>query len=86
MPLRKESKGILRTFLGASTSDEEVDSNENYWLLIEQRGNVVGIEDGKALVLFDTDLDALHLENHNQVKNALWILVSDLESQSLRDS
>ena len=35
--------------------------------------------DGKVLVLFTKDLDGFKLENHNPIKNTLWIRKSDLE-------
>lgn len=34
---------------------------------------------GKVLVLFEENLDKLGLQNHNPLKNTLWILLSDLE-------
>ena len=34
--------------------------------------------EGRVLVLFDKDLDELKLNNHNLIKNSLWILETDL--------
>ena len=34
--------------------------------------------EGRVLVLFDNDLDELNLNNHNLIKNSLWILETDL--------
>ena len=34
--------------------------------------------EGRVLVLFDKDLDELKLNNHNLIKNSLWILKTDL--------
>lgn len=79
MLIEKGSKVILRIFLGSPSPYKQTPGNENYWILIGQGGDVLEVSDGKALVLFNADLDVLGLENHNPQKNSLWISMSDLE-------
>lgn len=47
-----------------------------------REGEVIEINnelfEGRVLVLFDKDLDELKLNNHNLIKNSLWILETDL--------
>ncbi|MDP1800410.1 MAG: hypothetical protein Q8L81_03610 [Bacteroidota bacterium] len=62
--------------------DEEVTDNENYWKLIGEKGKIIDdreINDGRVLVLFENDLNYFGVENHNPVKNSLWIKKSDLK-------
>lgn len=80
--MQKNTLVKLKTFLGKTESTQKVSKNENYWLLIGQMGKIVEeLEHDKrrVSVLFDCDLDALGLENHNPIKNSLFILKSDLE-------
>lgn len=73
----------LKSFLGTQKPKRERNSYENYWILIGEKGQVIERENqdfpNRVLVLFDTNLDKLKLENHNPIKNTLWILESDLE-------
>lgn len=70
---------ILKTFLGTKDSKKEINSNENYWKLIGQQGHVLELGEKRVLVKFNCDIDAFGLENHNPIKNCLWILPSDLD-------
>jgi hypothetical protein len=71
----------LKTFLGTVTPKNDTEERENYWKLIGKRGQVIDDNrDGdRVLVLFEVELDAYKFENHNPIKNSLWISVSDLE-------
>jgi len=72
---------ILKTFLGTKTPRKETLERENYWKLIGQEGKIIddhGAND-RVLVLFESSLDDYKLENHNSVKNSLWIKTTDLE-------
>lgn len=80
---------------GKTKPPKTVDSKENYWLLIGQFGTVQQdpeeenlfasfSEKPRVLVQFDEDVIAKYVNEygmhvHNNVKNSLWILVSDLE-------
>lgn len=79
MSIRKDASVTLKSFLGTLIPGEETDNRENYWQLIGQPGTVIQESDQQVLVLFDINLDNAGLENHNPVKNALWIYRSDLE-------
>jgi len=72
---------ILKSFQGASKPKRSTLENENYWKLIGSKGRIIGEEDisGRFLVLFENNLDDLKLENHNPIRNSLWIKKSDLE-------
>lgn len=77
----KETRVKLKSFLGTTAAAADVDSRENYWQLIGQRGRIIDThanDDGRVLVLFEADLHAYRLENHNPIKNSLWILLTDL--------
>lgn len=78
----KNTQVILRSFLETIEPDEEVTDNENYWKLIGEKGKIIDdreINDGRVLVLFENDLNYFGVENHNPVKNSLWIKKSDLK-------
>jgi len=82
MILKNNTIVSLKSFLGTLQPKKKVKPNENYWQLIGERGTVIDSNenhDGRVLVLFDNDLDEFSLENHNPVKNSLWIRKSDLE-------
>lgn len=82
------SRVKVKTFHGTRQPTEPVDSNENYWRLVNETGTVVGDEvkvhpafpekGDRVLVKFDIDLRRLNLESHNTIDNALWIFLSDL--------
>lgn len=76
----------LKSFLGTLKSGEKVEDRENYWKLIGEKGKVTDqteIIDGRVLVIFDKNLNEFGVENHNPVKNSLWIKMSDLELDDL---
>ena len=70
---------VLSTFLGTKASNEPFNSTENYWKLIGEKGEIIRIKNQKVLVLFDKEIDSFQLENHNEIKNSLWILETDLK-------
>lgn len=77
---------MLESFCGLKQGTAATRPNENYWLLVGERGTVVESSTGaysgggppRVLVQFDKSVKSLGLECHNSVENALWILVSDL--------
>lgn len=73
------SNVILKTFLGTENSEKPINANENYWKLIGQQGQVLELGEKRVLVKFKCDIDAFELENHNSIKNSLWILPTDLD-------
>lgn len=82
MRIVKDTPVILKTFLGKLASSEKVGERENYWKLIGERGKVIDdteINSGRVLVLFNKNLNEFGVENHNPIKNSLWIKKSDLE-------
>ena len=81
----------LRSFNGLLKPKKEVESTENYWILIGAHGVIKQspLEDSlyasfskskRVLVKFEEDLCSMGLEAHNEIENSLWILVSDLET------
>lgn len=70
---------ILNTFFGTKTSMDKVDVREDYWKLIGQPGIILDSPNNRILIKFECDIDQFELENHNPIKNSLWILRSDLE-------
>jgi len=78
----KDELVILKSFLGTENPLEKVKDSENYWSLIGARGKVIACDERdeeRVLVQFDMNLDEMKLENHNPVKNSLWIKKTDLE-------
>lgn len=72
----------LKTFNGTLEPLIEVKYRENYWKLIGEKGVVLEDADfnpDKVLVLFEKNLDDFDLENHNPIKNSLYIDKRDLE-------
>ncbi|MCB0429150.1 MAG: hypothetical protein H6585_00395 [Flavobacteriales bacterium] len=68
----------MNTFSGTGSPVRKVDPKENYRKLIGQAGTIIDKRDDRVLVLFDCEVDLFGLENHNPVKNILWILRIDL--------
>ena len=81
--MRINTNVTIKSFLGLQKPNEEISDDENYWILIGEKGKVIEENNknfsGKVLVLFDKNLDKFNLQNHNPTKNSLWILESDLE-------
>lgn len=72
----------LKSFLGTKINFDGTKPSENYWILIGQIGKIIDKDKNdnkRVLVLFDINIDDYNLENHNPVKNSLWINKSDLE-------
>ena len=77
------TKVKLKSFLGTQKSNKKISDDENYWLLIGKKGEIIERNNlnfaNRILILFDDNLDEMNLVNHNPIKNSLWILESDLE-------
>ena len=72
----------LISFSGKSTAPKNTNDRENYLKLIGETGIVIDefeMNNGRILVLFDRNLDDFEVENHNPIKNSLWIKKTDLE-------
>ena len=71
----------MKSFLGLKKPNEEISDDENYWILIGEKGKIIEenneIFPGRVLILFEKNLDKLNLQNHNPIKNSLWILEID---------
>ena len=73
---------ILKSFNGKSIAPKKTIERENYWKLIGEKGKIIDnkeVFNERVLVLFEKDLDNFNLENHNPIKNSLYILKTDLE-------
>jgi hypothetical protein len=80
MPIKKNTLIRLKSFLGTLKPTGEISEKENYWKLIGEKGEIIDdTENEKVLILFDKNLDELNLENHNPIRNSLWIRKADLE-------
>ncbi|WP_281857816.1 hypothetical protein [Litoreibacter halocynthiae] len=87
--MKLQDRILLRLFNGDRVALADIEAHEDYWVLIGERGVILddntsgtfAIRDGfpRVLVQFDTSLDNLGLENHNPIKNSLWIRSSDLK-------
>lgn len=78
--LKPGKRVVLKSFNGSSASPQDVKPEENYWLLIGSKAVVEMTNNSdRVLVKFERDLSSLGLINHNQVPNALWILIGDLK-------
>ena len=77
----KNKTVTLKSFLGTTTPKKPIEGRENYWKLIGQQGRIIDHQenDDRVLVLFDKNLDEFEIENHNPIKNSLWIKKSDLK-------
>jgi hypothetical protein len=77
----KKRHVILKSFLGTTKAKKDTSERENYWKLIGEKGKVIDdhVTNDRVLVLFKTNLDDYKLENHNPIKNSLWIKMSDLK-------
>lgn len=73
---------ILKSFNGKSVAPKKIIERENYWKLIGEKCKIIDnkeVFNGRVLVLFEKKLDNFNLENHNPIKNSLYILKTDLE-------
>ena len=62
--------------------EKNILNHNNYWKLIGEKGKVIDEREnytGRILILFDKNLDEFEVENHNPIKNSLWIKKTDLE-------
>ena len=90
--MKTQDRVLLEAFNGTTVVPDKTEKHENYWVLIGLLGTIIDdnasdkfvAHDGfkRMLVQFDTILDDLGLENHNQTKNSLWIRISDLKRLS----
>ena len=74
--MEKDTSIKLKSFLGTLNPKDKVSERENYWKLIGEKGKVINTvenDNGRVLVLFDKNLDEFKVENHNPIKNSLWI-------------
>lgn len=80
----KNNLVTLKSFLGTVQPQEGTIDRENYWTLIGSRGRIIDEQEfnDRVLVLFECNLDGYKLENHNPIKNSLWIKRSDLEIEN----
>ncbi len=72
----------LKTFHGTLKPAKRVRARENYWKLIGEKGIVIEEADfnpEKVLVVFEKNINDFDLENHNPIKNSLYIDKHDLE-------
>jgi hypothetical protein len=78
--LKLGKRVVLKSFNGSLIARQDIKAEENYWLLIGSKAVVELTNDGdRVLLKFDRDLSSLGLTNHNEIPNALWILISDLK-------
>lgn len=73
----------LKSFNGLQKSKRKISDDENYWILIGEKGKIIDENNkdfqDRVLVIFYRNLDELNLQNHNPIKNSLYILESDLD-------
>ncbi len=78
--LKSGKRVVLKSFNGSLIAPKDVKPEENYWLLIGSKAVVEQTNDSdRVLIKFERELSILGLINHNDVKNSLWILISDLK-------
>lgn len=71
--MKKGDEIILKSFNGKQIKPKNVLENENYWMLIGQKGKILEDLGERFVVLFYCNLDSYNLENHNPIKNSLFI-------------
>jgi hypothetical protein len=82
MKIKKNTSIKLKSFLGTLNPEKRIKENENYWKLIGEKGKVIDEKEndsGRVLILFERNLDEFKVENHNPIKNSLWIKITDLQ-------
>ena len=74
----------LKTFLETGKPKKDSLERENYWKLIGEKGTIIDYNqtNDRVLVLFERNLDDYQVENHNPIKNSLWIKTTDLEFEN----
>ena len=80
--MQKNKVVKLKTFQGTLNPKNKIKDRENYWKLIGQKGIVIEEADfnpEKVLVVFEKNIDDFDIENHNPIKNSLYIDKKDLE-------
>jgi hypothetical protein len=80
--MQKNKVVKLKTFQGTLNPTNKIKDRENYWKLIGEKGIVIEEADfnpEKLLVVFEKNLDDFNIENHNPIKNSLYIDKKDLE-------
>ena len=75
------TKVKLNKFNNTIDTPLNCDESENYWSLIGELGTVIQPKNSRSRVLIQFEnIDKLkNLQCHNEVKNSLWILESDVE-------
>jgi hypothetical protein len=78
--LKPGKRVVLKSFNGSLIAPQDIKTEENYWLLIGSKAVVESTNNtDRVLIKFERDLLSLGLINHNEIPNALWILISDLK-------
>ena len=78
--LKPGKRVVLKSFNGNLNAPQDVKAEENYWQLIGSKAVVeIANRTDRVLIKFERDLSSLGLANHNEVPNALWVLISDLK-------
>jgi len=80
MSFIKGDRVKLKTFLGTLKPRTAVYTENNFWRLIGEKGEIIDdiIQNERVLVLFEKNLDEFEVANHNPIPNSLWIKPSDL--------
>ncbi|RYY74021.1 MAG: hypothetical protein EOO52_14185 [Gammaproteobacteria bacterium] len=78
--LKPGKRVVLKSFNGHLSKTHDVRPEENYWQLIGSKAVVEASNNSdRVLVAFERDLSTLGLAGHSDIKNSLWILISDLK-------
>lgn len=79
--LKPGKRVVLKSFNGSLDATQDIKPEENYWLLIGSKAEVLitASDNTRALIKFERDLSSLDLIGNNEIQNALWVLISDLK-------
>jgi hypothetical protein len=79
--MKVRTKVKLLSFNNTTKTPDDCDPSKNYWSLIGEEGTIVKPlnECSRFLVKIDNADKLTGLHCHNEIKNSLWILKSDLE-------
>ncbi len=78
--LKPGKRIVLKTYKGSTAAPENLSAQENYWRLIGCKAVVASTNNSdQVLITFEANLLSLGLVNHNELPNALWVLISDLK-------